>query len=61
MKATEQTIQQIDRALRKTADKFPPSDEATQMTDIHLRVTQESGELMTFDDNDQELMRCVVE
>ena len=40
MKATEQTIQQIDRALRKTADKFPPSDEATQMTDIHLRVTQ---------------------
>ena len=61
MKATEQTIQQIDRALRKTADKFPPSDEATQMTDIHLRVTQESGELMTFDDNDQELLRCVVE
>ena len=24
-------------------------------------LTQESGELMTFDDNDQELMRCVVE
>ena len=31
------------------------------MTDIHLRVTQESGELLAFDDDDQELMRCVVE
>ena len=61
MKATEQTLQQIDRALRKTAEKFPPTEEATQMTDIHLRVTQESGELLTFDDDDQELMRCVVE
>ena len=61
MKATEQTIQQIDRALRKTAEKYPARDEATQMTDIHIRVTQESGELMTFDDDDRELTRCVVE
>ena len=61
MKATEQTLQQIDRALRKTAEQFPATEEATQMTDIHLRVTQESGELLAFDDDDQELMRCVVE
>lgn len=61
MKATEQTIQQIDRALRKTAEKYPATVEATQMTDIHIRVTQESGELMTFDDDDRELTRCVVE
>ncbi len=61
MKATEQTLQQIDRALRKTAEKFPSTEEATQMTDIHLRVTQESGELVAFDDDDRELMRCVVE
>lgn len=61
MKATDQTIQQIDRALRKTAEKFPPTDEASVMTDIHVRVTQESGELMTFDDDNNELTRCVVE
>ncbi|MBQ9355694.1 MAG: hypothetical protein IJT98_00150 [Prevotella sp.] len=61
MKATEQTLQQIERALRKTADKFPPTDEATQMTDIHISVTQESGELLAFDDDDRELTRCVVE
>lgn len=58
---TEQTIQQVNRALRKTAEKFPPTEEASRMTDIHVRVTQESGELMTFDDDDVELTRCVVE
>ncbi len=61
MKTTEQTIQQIERALRKTAEKFPPSEEASQMTDIHVRVAQDSGELLTFDDDDHELTRCVVE
>ena len=61
MKATEQTLQQIERALRKMAEKFPASEEASQMTDIHIRVTQETGELMMFDDDDNELTRCVVE
>ena len=61
MKATEQTLQQIDRALRKTAEKFPSTEEATQMTDIHLRVTQETGELMAYDDDDNEITRCIIE
>lgn len=61
MKATEQTLQQIERAIRKIAEKFPANDEATQMTDVHIRVTQESGELMAFDDDDNELNRCIIE
>lgn len=61
MKATEQTQQMLDRAIRKIAEKFPTSGEATQMTDIHLRVTQETGELMAFDDDDNEITRCIVE
>ena len=61
MKATEQTVQQIERTLRKIAEKFPTSDEATTMTDIHLRVNQETGELVAFDDDDQEITRCIVE
>ena len=44
MKATEQTQQMLDRAIRKIADKFPASDEAALLTDIHIRVTQETGE-----------------
>jgi hypothetical protein len=31
------------------------------MTDIHIRITQETGELMAFDDDDNEITRCVVE
>ena len=61
MKATEQTLQQIERAIRQIAEKFPANDDATLMTDIHIRVTQETGELMAFDDDDNEITRCVVE
>jgi len=61
MKANEQTLQQITRAIRKTAEKFPATDEASLMTDIHIRVSQETGEVMVYDDDDKEITRCVVE
>ena len=61
MKATEQTVQQVERALRKVADKFPSNEEATILTDIHIRVTQDTGELVAFDDDDNEITRCIVE
>ena len=61
MKATEQTQQTLDRAIRKIADKFPASEEAALMTDIHIRVIQDTGELMAFDDDDNEITRCIVE
>ena len=61
MKATEQTLQQIERALRKVADKFPTNDESGILTDIHLRVTQDTGELVAFDDDDKEITRCIIE
>ena len=61
MKATEQTQQQIERFVKKIAQKFPQTQEATLLTDIHIRVTQESGEMMAFDDDENEITRCVVE
>lgn len=61
MKATEQTLQQIERAISKVADKFPPTEEAMLLTDIHLRTNQESGEFVAFDDDDKEITRCVIE
>lgn len=57
----EQTVQQLERALRKIADKFPDKEEANLLTDIHVRVSQESGELMAFDDDDHEITRVVIE
>lgn len=62
MEITEQTILQIERFLKKIAQKFPASEEETStITDIHVRVSQDSGELLAFDDEDQEITRCVVE
>ena len=61
MKATEQTLQQLERALRKVTEKFPVTEEASLLTDIHIRVTQDTGEVMVFDDDERELTRCVVE
>ena len=61
MKATEQTQQQLARAIRKIAEKFPAKDDTSLLTDIHIRVTQETGELTAFDDDDTEITRCVVE
>ena len=61
MKASEQTIQQIERFLKKIAQKFPQSDDTSVVTDIHVRVSQESGEMVAFDDDEKEITRCVVE
>lgn len=60
MEVIEQTQQQVERFLRKVAQKFPNSEETDLMTDIHLRVSQDSGDLMAFDDDGTEITRCVV-
>ncbi|WP_278811713.1 MULTISPECIES: hypothetical protein [Prevotellaceae] len=60
-KATEQTTQQIERFLKKIAQKFPPREATSIVTDIHVRVSQGSGEMLAFDDDDNEVTRCVVE
>ena len=60
----EQTIQQVERFIRKLAQKFPAQlseEDNTVLTDIHVRVSQDSGELLAFDDEDNEITRCVVE
>ena len=61
MKASEQTIQKIERTIRKIGQKFPSTDDPTILTDIHLRVSQESGEMLACDDDDNEITRCVID
>lgn len=60
-KATEQTTQQIERFLKKIAQKYPPREDTSIVTDIHVRISQGSGEMLAFDDDDNEVTRCVVE
>lgn len=47
--------------MNKIAQKFPCDTDDEPMTDIHVRVSQETGDLMAFDDDDNEITRCVVE
>lgn len=61
MQASEHTIKQIERALKKVAQKFNVELENQPLTDIHIQVNQESGELLVFNDEDVEITRCVVE
>lgn len=61
MNTSEQTLKQLERALRKIADKFPSTVEAQILTDIHIRVSQETGELQVFDDDDREITRVVID
>lgn len=63
MEITEQTILQVERFIKKVAQKFPTVEEseASLLTDIHIRVSQDSGEMLAFDDDDLEITRCVVE
>lgn len=63
MEITEQTILQVERFIKKVAQKFPTVEESetSLLTDIHIRVSQDSGEMLAFDDDDVEITRCVVE
>ena len=61
MKINEQAKQQIERAIKKIAQKFPSDDNPSIITDIHLLVYQDSGEILALDDNDKEITRCVIE
>ena len=58
MKASDQTIQQIERLIKKIVQKFPEVAEPTCLTDIHLRVFQDSGEILAYDDDDNEITLC---
>lgn len=60
MKANDSTITQLERFFKKISQKFEGTGEPEIMTDIHLSISQDSGELLAFDDNDNEITRCVV-
>ena len=61
MNVSDATIAQLERFIKKIAQKFPSSEEPVTMTDIHIMLSQDTGELMAFDDNDKEITRTVIE
>ena len=51
------------RFISKIAEKFPlrGDEESLPYTDIHVRVSQDTGDVMAFDDEGREITRVVVE
>ena len=61
MNTIEQTTQQIERFIHKIGQKFLACDECDIVTDIHVCANQDTGELLAYDDNENEITRCVIE
>lgn len=58
---SEQSVRQVDRFIKKIIQKFPTDVEPVIFTDIHVRISSESGDIMAYDDEDVEITRCIVE
>lgn len=61
MERSEQFLQQIDRFIRKIAEKFPVSEETSLITDIHVKTNQDTGELIAYNDDEEEITRVTIE
>lgn len=60
MKMSEQSRASIVSALKTALCRYASEGDETVVTDIHLQPNSESGELIIFDDNDQELSRTII-
>lgn len=61
MKLSAQSHASIASSLREAVDKYIADGERTVVTDIHLQLKQDSGELVIFNDDDEELSRTIIE
>lgn len=60
MKMSEQSRASIVSALKTALCRYTSEGDETVVTDIHLQTNSESGELIIFDDDDQELSRTII-
>ena len=60
MKMSEQSRASIVSALKTALCRYTSKGDETVVTDIHLQPNSESGELIIFDDDDQELSRTII-
>lgn len=60
MKMSEQSRASIVSALKTALCRYTSEGDETVVTDIHLQPNSESGELIIFDDVDQELSRTII-
>lgn len=61
MNLSESSLESIQHCLRKAISRYTTGEEPTIVTDIHIQPKQDSGELLVFNDDEQELAHAVVE
>lgn len=62
MISTEQTCNQINHAISKIVQHYAKGEELpADITDIHVFVSQDTGELKAYNDDEIEITRCVIE
>lgn len=61
MKISEQSHAAIASSLKEAVARYVGKNENTVVTDIHLQPRQESGELLIFNDDDEELARTIID
>lgn len=60
MKISETSHTALVAALKEALGRYMGNEENAAVTDIHLQPRQDSGELLLFNDDDEELARTVV-
>lgn len=61
MKLSQQSQSQVEKAISEAVSKYCCGTAQTTVTDIHLQPIQSSGELIIFDDDDDELVNIVID
>jgi hypothetical protein len=61
MKLNKESQSRIETAICKALNKYKDNCERMEITDIHIQVIQNSGELFIFDDDDRELANAVID
>lgn len=60
MKLSQVSLSLIEKAIRKAIGKYSCTCEKSIVTDIHIQANQSSGELIIFNDEDEELSNATI-
>lgn len=61
MKLSQSSLSLLGNAIKKAVSRYNCACDQTIVTDIHLQANPSSGELVLFNDEDEELARTVIE
>lgn len=61
MNISEQSHTSIASTLKEAVSRYITMDDNSVVTDIHLQPRQDSGELLIFNDEDEELARTIID